>query len=251
MPLISCPDCQTEVSDKAVSCPKCGYPLAKMKAKEQFSSLGMKAVRGVQQAGSSIQKAVQVDEAKAVEFDVKTRRYFRWVLFKFPLVMLCFVACTYLAVMTLPSEQQILKDAPELYTEVYKFEGPADLDDMFSRDSFNEAALVLLLVSLWPIVPGLLMRHKIRFSRWLSIAALSLAEVFIAFGLLNPDFLVLRRICEVVPGPISLYPLPNLVLIVTVAFLLPVFAINLDWLIHLVKSPDLGAVFAKKKFSFE
>jgi len=27
MSLISCPECNTKVSDKAVSCPKCGYPL--------------------------------------------------------------------------------------------------------------------------------------------------------------------------------------------------------------------------------
>jgi uncharacterized membrane protein YvbJ len=27
MALINCPDCQTEVSDKADKCPKCGYPL--------------------------------------------------------------------------------------------------------------------------------------------------------------------------------------------------------------------------------
>jgi len=30
MALISCPECQTEVSDKAVSCPKCGCPIASL-----------------------------------------------------------------------------------------------------------------------------------------------------------------------------------------------------------------------------
>ena len=28
MPLISCPDCKTEVSDRAPACPKCGAPIA-------------------------------------------------------------------------------------------------------------------------------------------------------------------------------------------------------------------------------
>jgi hypothetical protein len=27
MALIQCPDCKTEISDKAVSCPKCGHPI--------------------------------------------------------------------------------------------------------------------------------------------------------------------------------------------------------------------------------
>ncbi len=27
MPLITCPDCRQEVSDQAVACPKCGYPV--------------------------------------------------------------------------------------------------------------------------------------------------------------------------------------------------------------------------------
>jgi TM2 domain-containing membrane protein YozV len=29
MPLIKCPDCSTQVSDQAQSCPSCGYPIAK------------------------------------------------------------------------------------------------------------------------------------------------------------------------------------------------------------------------------
>jgi hypothetical protein len=31
MPLISCPDCKTQVSDKAPACPKCGAPIAPAK----------------------------------------------------------------------------------------------------------------------------------------------------------------------------------------------------------------------------
>ena len=27
MPLVTCPDCQSEVSDRATACPKCGYPI--------------------------------------------------------------------------------------------------------------------------------------------------------------------------------------------------------------------------------
>lgn len=29
MALIRCPECEAEVSDKATSCPKCGYPINK------------------------------------------------------------------------------------------------------------------------------------------------------------------------------------------------------------------------------
>ncbi len=29
MSLVKCPECQSEISDKATSCPKCGYPLKK------------------------------------------------------------------------------------------------------------------------------------------------------------------------------------------------------------------------------
>jgi Double zinc ribbon len=31
MPLIQCPDCSQEVSDRAVSCPKCGFPIQEVK----------------------------------------------------------------------------------------------------------------------------------------------------------------------------------------------------------------------------
>lgn len=37
MPLIKCPDCQTEVSDQAVSCIKCGRPFAKLAAEDAFN----------------------------------------------------------------------------------------------------------------------------------------------------------------------------------------------------------------------
>lgn len=29
MPLIKCPECQSEISDQAPSCPKCGFPLGR------------------------------------------------------------------------------------------------------------------------------------------------------------------------------------------------------------------------------
>jgi uncharacterized OB-fold protein len=34
MALVKCPECSSEVSDKAESCPKCGFPLAKEEATE-------------------------------------------------------------------------------------------------------------------------------------------------------------------------------------------------------------------------
>jgi uncharacterized membrane protein YvbJ len=33
MPLIYCPDCGREVSDSAINCPNCAYPLSKLKNK--------------------------------------------------------------------------------------------------------------------------------------------------------------------------------------------------------------------------
>ena len=40
MALIKCPECQSEVSDKAKTCPKCGYPIDEI-AKNEPSSTGM------------------------------------------------------------------------------------------------------------------------------------------------------------------------------------------------------------------
>jgi len=40
MALIKCPECQSEVSDKAKNCPKCGYPIDEI-AKNEPSSTGM------------------------------------------------------------------------------------------------------------------------------------------------------------------------------------------------------------------
>ena len=37
MALISCPECNSEISDKAVSCPKCGYPTLQRKSDESES----------------------------------------------------------------------------------------------------------------------------------------------------------------------------------------------------------------------
>lgn len=37
MAMIKCPECKTEISDKADSCPKCGYSLAKDRKKKQQS----------------------------------------------------------------------------------------------------------------------------------------------------------------------------------------------------------------------
>jgi len=34
MPLISCPDCTSDVSDKAAHCPKCGHPISKKNDEE-------------------------------------------------------------------------------------------------------------------------------------------------------------------------------------------------------------------------
>ena len=40
MALIKCPECQSEVSDKAKTCPKCGYQIDEI-AKNEPSSTGM------------------------------------------------------------------------------------------------------------------------------------------------------------------------------------------------------------------
>ncbi|MDO4332621.1 MAG: zinc-ribbon domain-containing protein [Eubacteriales bacterium] len=38
MALINCPECGREISDKAVSCPHCGYPIEKLLSKNEFTS---------------------------------------------------------------------------------------------------------------------------------------------------------------------------------------------------------------------
>lgn len=38
MSLINCPECSTEVSDKAASCPRCGFPLTKLSSASQNST---------------------------------------------------------------------------------------------------------------------------------------------------------------------------------------------------------------------
>ncbi len=38
MALIKCPDCKTEVSELAQSCPKCGYPFAKISSDEALNA---------------------------------------------------------------------------------------------------------------------------------------------------------------------------------------------------------------------
>lgn len=39
MSLIMCPECGSEVSDKATSCPKCGYPINKVETEEERESV--------------------------------------------------------------------------------------------------------------------------------------------------------------------------------------------------------------------
>lgn len=40
MSLINCPECSKEISDKAITCPNCGFPIQEMN-KPKFSSTGM------------------------------------------------------------------------------------------------------------------------------------------------------------------------------------------------------------------
>ncbi len=46
MPLITCPDCSSPVSDSAPSCPKCGRPLAAMTIERTG-----KSIKGIQALG--------------------------------------------------------------------------------------------------------------------------------------------------------------------------------------------------------
>lgn len=45
MALIKCPECGTEVSDKAATCPKCAYPI-KQSAEEQIVEMSFDCVSG-------------------------------------------------------------------------------------------------------------------------------------------------------------------------------------------------------------
>lgn len=49
MALISCPECQHQVSTKAAACPQCGYPIAEKSGITRFaeSDAGSKAVTAV------------------------------------------------------------------------------------------------------------------------------------------------------------------------------------------------------------
>ena len=42
MALINCPECEKQVSDKAVSCPNCGYPISQMVNSNSFKE-GLKS----------------------------------------------------------------------------------------------------------------------------------------------------------------------------------------------------------------
>jgi len=45
MPLVTCPDCTTEVSDAAFACPKCGHPM-QVPPKPATKSVGSSALVG-------------------------------------------------------------------------------------------------------------------------------------------------------------------------------------------------------------
>ncbi len=36
MPLVNCPECSSQISDKAINCPQCGYPLENLKEEEKL-----------------------------------------------------------------------------------------------------------------------------------------------------------------------------------------------------------------------
>ena len=46
MALINCPECKREVSDAAVSCPSCGYPLWERPAEPQFEAYRRRVLVG-------------------------------------------------------------------------------------------------------------------------------------------------------------------------------------------------------------
>jgi hypothetical protein len=55
MALLQCPECSNEVSDKAVACPKCGYPLQAAAAPAGSGSGGADAeIRGMLALGNKI-----------------------------------------------------------------------------------------------------------------------------------------------------------------------------------------------------
>ena len=41
MALIKCPECDLQVSDHAIACPHCGYPINTKVAKQQLNNLGL------------------------------------------------------------------------------------------------------------------------------------------------------------------------------------------------------------------
>ena len=47
MPLISCPTCQSSVSDLAQSCPKCGHPIAGKKTEATTGLSALAVIAGI------------------------------------------------------------------------------------------------------------------------------------------------------------------------------------------------------------
>jgi hypothetical protein len=64
MALINCPECSTQVSTAAASCPKCGYPVAQAPGKGRFDEGA--SVAGFDLSGlGDPTKAPQVSDARA------------------------------------------------------------------------------------------------------------------------------------------------------------------------------------------
>src|SRR5215472_9280285 len=55
MALISCPECHSRVSDRAASCPKCGYPLGQAQQGQSFAELLVGSQWEARSAGLSAQ----------------------------------------------------------------------------------------------------------------------------------------------------------------------------------------------------
>lgn len=95
MPLISCPECNKEVSDQATSCPGCGYPLARKKMVAQGAET-VSAVKSQMQSAANMAGSVAKDVigrasrwrkredeyvqgASGVEWTDGDRRLFGWM----------------------------------------------------------------------------------------------------------------------------------------------------------------------------
>ena len=78
MALVSCPECETQVSSKASGCPQCGYPIAGNQPKRAVMQKGMR--RAVSRhTQRKTQGPVRVQTVELTSKTLKAHALFAWI----------------------------------------------------------------------------------------------------------------------------------------------------------------------------